>query len=207
MRIVVAWLFLSASVALTQTQSFLPVLFPPQLKEYLALSDDQVNRINSVREQVSLQQQPKIVRQGVLYSEISIESAKPVPDPAVLGPRYAELEQIRRALDTLQKGLVSQSQAILGADQKTKLLALQQALALYSTACDAVGQNLLTPPAVPSGIIGALGQFPGSIIPANRIGVSYASFLLGGVVQGGCTGSSLGSGFVLTPVASLSTQP
>jgi len=191
MRNAIAWLVLSASVALAQTQIFLPVLFPPQLKEYLALSDDQINRINSVREQISLQQQPKIVRQGVLYAEISVETAKPTPDPAVLGPRYAELEQIRRTLDTLQKSLVSQSQAILGPDQKTKLLALQQTLTLYSTACDAVGQNLLTPPAVPSGIAGGITQFPGQIIPTNRIGIPYASLLLGGFVQSGCSVSPL----------------
>ena len=188
MRTVVAWLVLGASVALAQTPILLTGYFPPQLKEYLALSDDQVARMNNVREQVSLQQQPKIVRQGVLYPEISLETAKAAPDPAVLGSRYAELELIRRALETLQKNLVTQTQAILGADQKVKLTALQQALTLYSTACDAVGQNLLNPPAIPTGITGAIGQFPNPTIPANPLGFGYGSLLLTGSIQG-CSGS------------------
>lgn len=144
MRTVVAWLVLGASVALAQGDFYLT--FPPQLKEYLALSDNQIVRMDNTRMQVSSLQQPKYERQSQLLVEIAQETAKAAPDPAVLGTRYAELELIRRALETLQKSLVGQMQAILGADQKIKLATLEQALVLNDTACSAVGQNLLISP-------------------------------------------------------------
>jgi len=124
----------------------LPALFPVQLKQYLALSDDQVARIGNVSQQVYTLEASKIQRQAQLQIEIAQETAKPVPDPTALGTRYAELESIRRDLDALQKNLTQQLQAVLGADQKAKLATLQQALSLYSTACSAVSINLLTPP-------------------------------------------------------------
>jgi len=123
----------------------LPALFPTQLKQYLALSDDQVARMSNVSQQIFTLEAPKILRQAQLQLEISQETAKPVPDPTALGTRYAELESIRRGLDAAQKSLVNQTQAILGADQKVKLAALQQAITLYPIACSAVSANLLSP--------------------------------------------------------------
>src|SRR5207253_10017325 len=77
---------------------------------------------------------------------IADETAKPSPDPMALGIRYFELETLRRQIETRQKDTLTQIQALLSADQKTKLNTLQQALSLYSTACTAVNLNMMTPP-------------------------------------------------------------
>jgi hypothetical protein len=196
MRTLIAWLFLATSVLSAQTGIFTPdYYFSPQLKAYLALSDDQVARMATTKSQIASLQLPKLQRQGQLQLEISQETAKTAPDPAALGTRYAELESIRRALDTLQNNTVNQLQMILGADQKVKLAALQQALLLYSTACDAVAQNLLNAPQT---------RFPTPQIPVNRLSPSYVSALISVTSLGGCTG---GPSLVLTPGGSLATQP
>lgn len=147
MRTVMIWIILSAPASWAQTPVILdPFGFPPQLKQYLALTDDQVARIGAVRTQFATLQAGKVQRQFQLQQEIAEQTARAVPDPLALGIRYAELESIRRELETRQKSLVSQTQLVLGADQKIKLVALEQALALNSTACSAIGQNLLSPP-------------------------------------------------------------
>jgi len=189
MRTLIACLLLSASTTLAQTPGpiLLPALFPVQLKQYLGISDDQVTRMSSIKQQSYTLQAPKFARQFQLQMEIAQETAKTAPDPSALGTRYAEVESIRRELDTIQKNLITQVQTVLGADQKAKLATLQQALLLYSTACSAVSENLLSPPPVPNGLIGGItGQIP-------AIGIEplpYSSFLLGGLSSGACAGPS-----------------
>jgi len=180
-----AWLLFSASAFAQGTVPvILPVLFPVQLKQYLGLSDDQVARMYNVRTQVYGLQAPKFQRQAELQLEIAQETAKTAPNPTVLGTRYAEIEFIRRDLDALQKSLAGQTQAILGADQKTKLAKLQEALSLYSIACSAVGENLLTPPVV--AITGEFSSQPPSILdryPGTCTGAANPYSLVLGPLQ------------------------
>jgi len=181
MRIAVLWLAFGVSASMAQT--ILPIpLFPVQLKEYLGLSDDQINRIATIRAQFASFQQTRLLRQYQLQAEIAEETAKTNPDPLALGIRYAEIESIRRGLQTQQGATVTQTQAILSVGQRAKLITLQQALALYSTACSAVDQNLMSFPVIPQA---------GNVIPIERVGVPVASgcagfslpFILGGVLS------------------------
>src|SRR6266516_2430123 len=111
MRIAILWLALVASVSMAQTTLPFPIqLFPVQLKEYLGLSDDQVNRIGAVRSQFVSLQQTKLLRQYQLQTEIADETAKNTPDPLALGIRYAEIESIRRSLQTQLVATVTQTQ-------------------------------------------------------------------------------------------------
>ncbi len=161
MRTVIVWLAFGVSVSMGQTTIPLPgtspifgILFPDfprQLQEYLGLSDDQVANIKIANAHFASAQSIKAPRQFQLTSEIAQELAKTNPDPLALGTRYAELEVIRRDLQNQQIATISQTQAILNAAQKTKLATLQQALTFYGTACDAVGQNLISLPGVPTG--------------------------------------------------------
>jgi hypothetical protein len=152
MRKMMVLLALSTSVCLAQTIVPIPVFFfPPELKQYLALSDDQVAKISTLNSQLNSFRASKFERQIQVQSEIAEWTAKENLDSLALGLRYAELEAIRRELDDQQKKTVSQIQALLTVDQKAKLATLQQALTLYSTACSGVSQNLLNLPIPSSG--------------------------------------------------------
>jgi hypothetical protein len=147
MRKMLVLLALSVSGCLAQTVT--PIFigyFPPELKQYLALSDDQVTKINTLNSQLNSFWSTKFERQIQVQSEIAEWTAKEALDSLALGLRYAELEAIRRELDDQQKKTVSQIQALLTMEQKAKLAVLQQALTLYSTACSGLSQNLLSPP-------------------------------------------------------------
>jgi hypothetical protein len=187
-------LFLGVSACLAQVPTpVLPVFFPPQLKDYLALSDDQATKISGLNSQLRSFQSDKGQRQIQVQLEIAQETAKPSPDPMELGVRYFELEAIRRQLDDQQKSTVSQIQALLTADQKTKLTALQQALSLYPTACSAVGQNLMTVPA-PAALIPVI-----SSVPVISPGISFG--VLTSIPSPACAGTAVArSGdFVFSP--------
>lgn len=159
--------------------------FPPQLKTYLELTDAQVAAITKANSDLNAFGAGKVQRQIQVQIELAQETAKQTVDATALGLRYAELEVIRRELAAEQKKTAAAVQSVLTAPQKTKLAVLQQALQLYSLACQAVDQNVLD----------SVIQFPGNIIPANRIDpaqTSFASFLLGRVPTPGC-----GSGITL----------
>jgi hypothetical protein len=158
----VAWSVVSTAQTIVPV---IPVLyFPAELKQYLALSDDQVAKINTLNSQLRAFQAAKGERQSQVQREIAEETAKPSPDPMELGVRYFEIEALRRQLDDQQKNTAIQIQALLSADQKTKLNTLQQALSLYSTACTAVNENIMTPP-TRSTLVPIAG--PGTIFVAN----------------------------------------
>lgn len=126
-------LALSVSGCLAQTGA--PILFrifPPDLKQYLALSDDQVTKISALNAQLSSFQATKFVRQAQVQSEFAEWTAKENLDSLALGLRYAELEAIRREVSDRQTTTVTQIQALLTADQKAKLAVLEQALRLLS---------------------------------------------------------------------------
>lgn len=171
MRTKLALLALSASACLGQTIIRPIPFFPPALRQYLALSDDQVLKISTLNSQLVSFQISKSQRQAQVQAEIAQETAKPALDSLALGLRYVELEAIRRELQTEQKKTFDQIQTVLTTDQKVRLAGLQQVLASYSTACSAVSQNLLSPP-IP------VGFDPGIPIPATQW-FDASSFLLG----------------------------
>ena len=154
--------------------------FPPQLKSYLELTDDQVTSIKKANIDLNTFRAGKLQRQFQVQAELAQETAKQTPDPMALGLRYVELEAIRRELQAEQQKTATAVQTLLTA-QKTKVAALQQALLLYPTACSAVDENVLQPTLLS-------GR---NTIPANQIDSSqgsFASFLLGIPAVSTCNG-------------------
>jgi len=141
-----AILALSVSGCLAQTTGLILVRLPTELQEYLALSDEQATKINTLNTQLLLSQSAKYERQIRVQLEITEWTAKENLDPLALGLRYAELETIRRETDDQHKNTISQVQSLLTAEQKAKVAVLQQALTLHWTACSGVNQNLLSAP-------------------------------------------------------------
>lgn len=145
--------------------------FPPQLKTYLELTDDQVTSIKKANADLNTFRITKLQRQFQVQDELARETAKQTPDPMAIGLRYVELEAIRRELQTEQQKTATAVQNVLTAPQKVKVAALQQALLLYPTACSAIEQNVLQTAA----------PVPTNILPINRVDPTglFASFLLG----------------------------
>ena len=134
---------MSLTIALAQPPIILPVIFPPQLRQYLELSDEQVLKILTLNTRLGAFLGNKAQRRIQVQIELGIETAKPTIDPMALGLRYLELEAIRREIEAERARTTEDAQKILTPVQKTKLATLQEALRLASTACDAVNQNLI----------------------------------------------------------------
>ncbi len=140
--------------------------FPPQLKQHLELTDEQVNSIVGLNSSLQAFQLEKLRRTAQVHLELSQESAKPTLDPMALGVRYVELEAIRREIESEQNRIAADIQNVLTPAQRTKVQALQQAMQLQSVICEAQAVNLLSQ-AQP---VPALNRvpFPGNLIPASR---------------------------------------
>lgn len=152
------------------------VQFPPSLKEYLALSDDQVSRINELNQKLTEFQISTLQKQVTLQVEIVRETLRETLDPMALGVRYAELERLRRGIEEERAKTVTSAQQVLTEVQKGKLLVLQQVIVDYPVACTAVNQNLMTVP--PVFRVGAINPNLPPEVPAGQIVDSFASVLL-----------------------------
>src|SRR5437899_11426424 len=113
MRALLAFVAFHA-LSLAQTAPPVPY-FPQELKQYLALSDDQAAKINTLNSQLRSFQSEKTQRQFQVQREIAEETAKPNPDPMALGVRYFEIEALRRQMESEQKNTATQTQALLTA--------------------------------------------------------------------------------------------
>jgi hypothetical protein len=173
-------------VTVAQTPVVIPGItaFPPQLKQYLVLTDEQVAQILDLSRKLTEFQTSKLQRQAQLSLEIARESAKETLDPMALGIRYMELEAIRRQISDEQRKTGEQARALLNDVQKGKVGTLQEVMRQYSTACEAMRFNLL-PPAL-----------PGNRIPVPGIGGTNISlnpwFDTGSFVSPILIGSSFG---------------
>jgi hypothetical protein len=166
--------------------------FPPQLKAYLELTDDQIQAITKANTDLNAFRATKLQRHLQVQAELAQEMAKQSLDPMALGLRYMELEAIRRELNSEQLKTATAVQNVLTTPQKAKAAALQQALQLYPTACSAVDQNVLPTAALP----------PGNIIPVNRIDPNggFASILLGPLPLSDCNVGLRTGAFTFSPL-------
>lgn len=173
--------------------------FPPQLKAYLELTDDQVNAIKKANADLDTFRTTKLQRQFQVQAELAQETSKQTPDPMAIGLRYVELEAIRRELQAEQQKAATTVQNVLTPPQKAKVAVLQQALLLYPTACSAMEQNVLqTAAPVPTNILP---------IPINRVdqGGIFASLLLG-LPTSNCSAGLQTGIFSFTPGLPFSTS-
>lgn len=132
--------------------------FPGQIREFLGLTETQAVKMSAQIGAFSEWSQQRSQRMYEVQFEIAGETARSPLDPGALGVRYAEVEAIRREIVERSKKLVAENVALLTPAQTIKLKALEDALKLVNTGCEARS-------------IGLLADDP----PTG----SYASFLLG----------------------------
>jgi len=139
-----------------------------ELQQYLSLSSDQVDAINSLNSNNQQINNSRGQRIAQLLAEIVQETAKDPLDPLALGTRYVEIDTINRDIDADLVTLRSQDRAVLNDAQHVKVGSLDDARKLQPLISEAQCENLLDS-ARPSTIAGIIS------VPSAAIGL-YPSF-------------------------------
>lgn len=158
------------------TGRFLPF---EEVKQFLQLSDAQVQNLLLNTTQHSLTVSGKRSRIGDVQREIAAETAKEQLDPMALGVRYVEVETLCREIRTTTTELITRNQALLNADQKAKLKVLEDAIKLAPVIQQAQifsllenggfsGPTLLTGSAIGYGLLGGSDACSQSLIGALK---------------------------------------
>lgn len=163
MTLVLALLMLSQ--APPPTVEIIPNPLPHALTHHLELTEEQSAKIGELNHQSSTYQTQQLQKQLGLQLEIARETAKESPDPFVIGTHYVEIESINRDLTNEKKKVSGRIQELLSEGQKAKLAQLQQALATYPIACEAVNANFISFEQNRA----IRDPFPGNRIPPSRI--------------------------------------
>ena len=124
--------------------------FPAQLKQYLGLSDAQVDTIVRLNMEYNRLAAEKSLRSAQVQSEIAEWTAKEPLEPMALGLRYTELEVIRRELRDGLARTREKTLAVLDTAQKAKLKALEDAMKLQPVIAQAQCENLLAQTQIPT---------------------------------------------------------
>jgi hypothetical protein len=136
--------------------------FPIDVREYFSIADAQVSAFLAASASYNDYYARQQNRMADLQVQIRDETAKPSPDPTVLGMYYVQLSQVRLDLQKQAAALSKSASAVLTADQTAKLNTLQNAVALQSTAWQAIQCNLIsTPPGISSSWIASYSGGPG----------------------------------------------
>ena len=165
-----------------------------QVKEFLQLSDPQVQTILANNEEYNRWSAAKQERAGQVQGEIAEETAKESLNPMALGVRYVEVETICREMRAQAAVSLKKNVDSLTAPQKAKLQVLQDAIKLAPVISEAQSGNLLA--------ISAF--FPAFFTSFGNGGVSFITGLIG--PAGGCYFQP-GAQFGLTPAPAAAVRP
>ena len=155
-KLVVIFLVLAAAQVLAQMPGPDPTLpvpvigVPPELRDFLQLSREQVDSIN--RQNIEfyrfwLQRQRRIAQ---VRQEIVVWTNASPLDPMALGLRYAEIEALHRELRDEEKRTEQRVLAVLNDPQKARLRVLDEALKLQPRVNEAICINLIPEPVGPN---------------------------------------------------------
>lgn len=118
--------------------------FLAQIRDYLSLSETQVQQIRQQNAEFEEWVAPKYERMTVtLPFEIAAETAKEPIDEAALGARYAEIERLRREIATRRTAVIAANLRVLSDTQRAKMSALEAALQLVDTGAQAEAFQLM----------------------------------------------------------------
>ena len=124
---------------------------PAELKAYLGLSDSQVQALQQIqqqeREALRTIHDEMAQKQKTLGDQLQAGGT----DASALGRLLLDIQNLRKRIEDAQKTFQDQVSNQLTADQKAKLKALEEAAKLQPVIGQAMGLNLLTPPAPPLG--------------------------------------------------------
>jgi Spy/CpxP family protein refolding chaperone len=125
-----------------------------QAQSYLNLTDAQVQSLQQLRQSEMTALKPVMDQIGPLRQSLQTQLQSGSADAAALGKLMLSIQTLEQQATTTRNSFHDQALALLTADQKTKLAALQSAADLMPTIHEAMGLNLLSPP---QGLEGAPG--------------------------------------------------
>ncbi|QOY85356.1 Spy/CpxP family protein refolding chaperone [Paludibaculum fermentans] len=128
------------------------------LKQYLGLTDAQVQQLKDLRKQQAESQRPVMeqIRDKRQQLRDAVRAAN--PDAALIGQLTVDIKKLTESMLANRTDLQAKAQALLTPDQKTKMAALEQAQKLMPAAGQATSLGLLAPLA---GTAGQAGMGPG----------------------------------------------
>jgi hypothetical protein len=145
----------------------------PRLRQYLSLSDTQVQAILRNNQAYTGAVFEKQLRIAQVEREIGEERRKDTIDALAIGMRVAEIESHCRFLQGEAEATYRRNREVLTEPQRTRLAALEEAAKLIPVIQEAQS----------TGMLPLDGQIPGTL-PAMGRWVETSSFLLGGAPYG-----------------------
>lgn len=120
---------------------------PTALKEFLGLTDAQVQQLIDLRKSVPEAMKPFAEQLREKAAALREEMQKTNPDPAKVGQLTVEMKQIRERMRAEHQKFDDQAKALLTPDQKAKLAELEAAMKLAPAIRQGVALGLLEGPA------------------------------------------------------------
>jgi Spy/CpxP family protein refolding chaperone len=162
MRITMLVVCLSAFVLAAQTApTARPAPPVDAVKQALNLTDAQITQLEQLQQSARTAAQPLEAQIRTRQQALNQAMQQTSPDPLAVGRLMAEIKDLREQIRLTTGKLHSQAVALLTAEQKTKLKALEDAAKLQPAVGQAVMLNLIEPPqgAVgPHGLAGPMGR-------------------------------------------------
>lgn len=136
------------------------------VQSYLNLTDAQVSTLQQLHQSEMAALKPIFQQVGPLRDSLRTQEQSSDADAAAVGKLVLSIKTLEQQAVPIRSSYQQQALAVLTADQKTKLAALQSAAALMPAIHEATGLNLLTPPEGPDGP----GGFGPEMMPHGRFG-------------------------------------
>ncbi len=137
---------------------------PTALKEFLGLTDQQVQQLTDLRKQVAEENRSIAEQIRAKRQEIADLMKSANPDPLKVGQLHVDIKKLNDQRLAKLEAMRTQALALLTAEQKQKLADLEKSMALAQAARQAVALGLIAPPQPPAGA----GAGPGPRAPMRN---------------------------------------
>ena len=117
-----------------------------EVQSYLNLTDAQISNLQQLRQSEMAALKPIFQQMAPLRESLRTQEQSNGADAASVGKLVLSIQSLEQQAAPIRSSFQQQSLAVLTADQKTKLAALESAAALMPAAHEAAALNLLTPP-------------------------------------------------------------
>jgi|SRR5450631_2498050 Spy/CpxP family protein refolding chaperone len=139
-----------------------------EVQSYLNLTDAQIASLQQLRQSEMAELKPIFQQIGPLHQSLRTLQESSSPDATAVGKLVLSIQALEQQAAPIRSSFQQQAVAVLTADQRTKLTALESAAALMPTIHEATALNLLTPPKGSEGLNG----FGPAGMPHGRFGGS-----------------------------------
>jgi Spy/CpxP family protein refolding chaperone len=129
-----------------------------EVQSYLSLTDAQISSLQQLRTAEAAALKPIYQQSGPLRQSLRTQEQGSSADAAEVGKLVLSIRSLEAQAAPIRASYQQQALAVLSADQKTKLAALQSAAALMPAIHEATALNLLTQPRGPGSAGGVATQ-------------------------------------------------